>query len=207
MYVGEDVEVSTYKSLGVSVPGGVSVLQNNAKFTTEFGEERIVSEYVYVRHNLANDWYSKLSDIGETTFTGTMSYIDGEGEDATIAEANATVVIKREIVDNVEGKFAFKETLTISLEGVEGIDGTVGGVYSTQNYTWTFDTSTNLIQYFDTSSFSDVAPNYNRYSPYGIYISSDEIKGTDFASAVIVVGQSTFDVVFGNLSCTVEIQA
>ncbi len=211
LYVGEDVEVSTYKSLGVSVPGGVSVLQNNAKFTTEFGEERIVSEYVYVRHNLANDWYNGdngLSDIGETTFTGTMSYIDGEGEDATIAEANATVVIKRDIVgDDGSGTFSFVETVTTTLDGVAGMDGNVGSVYSIQEYTWTFDTSTNLIQYFDTNSFSDVAPNYNRYSPYGIYISSDEIKGTDFASAVIVVGQSTFDVVFGNLSCTVEIQA
>ena len=203
LWVGEPLIVSTYESLGVSVPGGVSVLYNNAKFTTEVGQEIIVTEYVYVRKNLANNWYSTLSNVTETTFTGKMSYIAGEGSNATIEAANATVVIKRDIVgDDGFGTFSFVETVTTTLEGVAGMDGNVGSVYSIQEYTWTFDTSTNIIQYFDADSISDsnVDLNYDRYLLYGY----DElnVSGTAFASTVIDTGTTTFDVVFGNLICT-----
>ena len=206
-YVGEPLIVSTYESLGVSVPGGVSVLQNNAKFTTEVGQEIIVTEYVYVRKNLANNWYSTLSNVGETTFTGKMSYIDFTTDDSNTTSgekktANATVVIKRDIVgDDGSGTFSFIEKVTTTLEGVEGIDGNVGSVYSIQEYTWTFDTSTNIIQYFDAdsiSSISNVDLNYDRYSSYGYELN---VSGTDFASTAIVTGTTTFDVVFGNLTC------
>ncbi len=195
--VGTEIILSGYKSLGVNVPIGVYVLENNASFTN--GSETFkVEEYVYVRYNVTEDWWRDLETSTTASFTYEQTY-DGETAEVTdtISRGNVTESDENTTV-------TFSETIT-----------TKSGEQSTSfTYNWSFDASTDLIKYYSADSLV-VSPstNYNRYSALG-FTGWDTTKNKDFnnyfANTVIAVSRggaiTILDVVFGELEYEIQEQ-
>ena len=176
--VGDSITLSNYKSLGVNVPAGVYVLENNASFTN--GSETFkVKEYVYVRYNVTEDWWRDLITESEASFTYEQTY---EGETAEVTDT-----ISRGNVTESENTVTFSETIT-----------TKSGEQSTSfTYNWSFDASTDLIKYYSADSLVDSpSTNYNRYSALG-FTGWDTTK-TDFinhfANTAIIINYGTITV-------------
>ena len=192
--VGNSITLSGYSSMGVNVPTGVYILKNNAQFTTAWGETITVKEYVYVRRNVEENWWSDLSTSTTASFTYEQTY---EGETAEV-----TNTISRGNVAKSENTVTFSETIT-----------TKSGEQSTSvTYNWSFDASTDLIKYYSADLLVESPDTkYNRYDELG-YTDWDTTNNTDFnnhfANTVIVISRggakTKLDVVFGELEYEIQ---
>ena len=191
--VGTEIILSGYSSMGVEVPKGVYILENNASFTTAWGETITVVEYVYIRRNVTgNNWWSDLSTSTTASFTYEQTY---EGETA-------------EVKDTISRKNVTQSGNTVTVS--ETINTESNGQSTSVTYNWSFDANENLVQYY--SADSTVSPGiYNRYSDLG-YSSWDTTNNTDFnnhfANTVIVISRggaiTKLDVVFGELAYEIQ---
>ena len=185
--IGDEMILDDYSSLGVGVPSGISILVNNASFTIDNGETILVKEYVYVRYNLNANWYSELNDPVNQSF---KYEVDNDGNSVTVQDtvSRGDVVVNNNIA-------SFTETIVTS-SGGDGIP---------TKYVWSFDTSVNLIKYYQSDSLV-VSPenDYNRYADLDYENWGRLQVGSPLASTVISITNggavTNLDVVFGDLN-------
>ena len=182
--VGGSISLIGTTSMGVSAPSGAYLLFNNASFTTSNETVKVV-EYVQVRYNVAQNWYSTLDSQMSTQFSE-------NGETDTLSRENVTLSANR---------VTFTETISTQN----------GNETETVTYNWSFDASPNMIKYYAADVIvQSPEPYYNRYSMFGYdwNITSNSVFETYFANSIILVSKggaiTKLDVVFGELDYQIQ---